>query len=272
MRTFFRRSRAAFACPSEGPLHLDLLDAEQALLHFDVVDQRPVLGKRSELVEVLERLAGLIADEVGELLGDLLPLFDQLEHRLFALDRALLAGEPGDVAGSRSVWALGVDERPLAFVGTEVTHRLFVVLGRVLNVDRVIETDERGRAAAPNDAERFERRAQCAGFAGVRVDIHLGVWNALLDVVDLRFDRGQVVLRAALEHIARAKGREPRDLDHVLPHVLRKDLGETGQELFLAEALLLEVHAIRVQEHRTAVAKNGGQLGFECRLRILGDG
>jgi predicted component of type VI protein secretion system len=68
------------------------------------------------------------------------------------------------------------------------------------HVDRLIEPDEGGLAAALGDAQRLERGADRAGLAAVRVEVDLGVGDALLDVVDLGLERGQVLLGAALQH------------------------------------------------------------------------
>jgi hypothetical protein len=102
------RTRAALlgttrASCAEGPRGLDALDAEEALLDDDVLHGRALGGHRGRLVEVAERELRLVVDEVGELLGDLLALGDEREHRLLALDGALLAGEAGDVAAGRAV-------------------------------------------------------------------------------------------------------------------------------------------------------------------------
>ena len=136
-------------------------------------------------------------------------------------------------------------------------------LRRVLEVDRRIDADERAPAAALDDAERLHRRADGAGLAGVRVDVHLAVGHALLDVVDLRLDRGEVVLRAALQHELAPERREPRDLHDVLPDVLRQDLREAGEHLLLREALLLEVHAVGVEEDGASVRELRRELGLE---------
>ena len=114
---------------------------------------------------------------------------------------------------------------------------------------------KRRLAAALDDAERLHRGADRAGLAGVRVDEDLGVRDALLDVVDLRLDGGEVVLRAALQDELAAERREPRDLHDVLPDVLRQHLREAGEQLLLREALLLEVHAVGVEEDGAAVAE-----------------
>ena len=114
-------------------------------------------------------------------------------------------------------------------------------------------------ALALHDAERLHRGADRAGFARVRVDEDLGVRDALLDVVDLRLDGREVVLRAALEDELASERREPRDLDDVLPDVLRQDLREAREHLLLREAFLLEVHAVGLEEDGAAVARTSAR-------------
>ena len=65
--------------------------------------------------------------------------------------------------------------------------------------------------------------------------------------------------------------REARDLHHVLPDVLRQHLREAGEQLLLREALLLEVHAVGVEEDGAAVAELGRELGAEGGVGVLGD-
>jgi hypothetical protein len=148
---------------------------------------------------------------------------------------------------------------------------LFVVLGGELDVDRRVEAHEGRVASALHHAQRLEGGADRAGLARVRVHEHLGVRHALLDVVDLGLDRGEVVLRAALQHEATAQRREARDLHHVLPHVLGQHLGEAREELFFREALFLKVHAVGVEEDGAAIAELGRQLGLERGVGVLGD-
>src|SRR5207253_2573697 len=123
---------------------------EETALYDDVFDRRSVFRLRDGFVEMAERELRLVVDEVRELLRDLLSVGDELEHGVFALDRALLAGEAGDVPARRAVGALRVDERALAVVRTEVADGLVVVLRRVIEVDRCIDADE-GRLAAVRD-------------------------------------------------------------------------------------------------------------------------
>ena len=149
---------------------------------------------------------------------------------------------------------------------------LFVVLRVVLEVDRGIDPDERGLALPLHDAERLHRGADRPRLAGVRVDEDLGAGDALLDVIDLRFDRGQVVLRAPLKDELRPERRHARDLNDVLPDVLREDLRETREHLFLREALLLEVHPVGIEEDRAAVAELRRELRLERDVGELGHG
>src|SRR5690606_33642650 len=103
-------------------------------------------------------------------------------------------GEARDVARGRAVGPRRVDEGALALVRAEVTDGALVVLRRVLEVQRGIDADEARLPRALVAPQRLDRRADGARLPGVRVDVHLGAGDALLDVVDLRLDRGQVVL------------------------------------------------------------------------------
>ena len=51
-----------------------------------------------------------------------------------------------------------------------------------------------------------------------------------------------------------------------------KHLSEAGEKLLLAEALLLEVDAVGVEEDGAAVAELRREVGLERVLRVLGDG
>ena len=152
-----------------------------------------------------------------------------------------------------------------------MTGGRFVVGRLVLEIDRGIEADEPGGSSTLHHAQSLHGGADGACFAAVRMHVDLGVRDALPDVIDLRFDRCQVVLRAPLKDELAPERGHARHADDVLPDVLRENLRETGEELFFAEAFLLEVHAVGVEKDRTAVAEAGGQLGLECRLCVLGD-
>ena len=69
----------------------------------------------------------------------------------------------------------------------------------------------------------------------------------------------------------RAERGQARDLHHVLPDVLRQHLREAGEQLLLREALLLEVHAVGIEEDGAAVAELRRELGLEGDLGVLGD-
>ena len=222
-------------------------------------DRRAVGGHRRRVVEVHERVLRLVVDEVRELLGDLLALGDEREHRLLALDGALLAGEAGDVAAGRAVGArvsMNVRLHSFGQKWQTVSSSFFVVYSRSIAASMPMK---RAPPLALDDAQRLHRRADRAGLARVRVHEHLAVRHALLDVVDLRLDGGEVVLRAALQHELRPERRETRDLHDVLPDVLRQHLREPGEHLLLREALLLEVDAVGVEEDRAAVARTSAR-------------
>ena len=208
---------------AEGPAHGLLLDAaEHRRRHLDVVDHRAVFGHRLGRVEAAEEHLALVVHEVRVAQAQVLAARGELLERVGRFDRALLAAEAGDVAARAAVGRLGVDERARAVVRAEMAPRGLVVAADVLDVDRGVEADERRVAAPLHDAQRLERRADRPGFAWMRVHVDLGVRHALLDVVDLRLHAREVVLRAALQHVARAQRRHARNLHDVLPDVLRQ--------------------------------------------------
>ena len=150
--------------------------------------------------------------------------------------------------------------------------RAVVVRARVLEVDRGIETNERGVTASLHDSQSLHSRPNGTGLAAVRMDEHLGVGHALVDVVNLRFDGRQVVLRAALQNELAPERRHARNADNVLPNVFREYLGETCQQLVFAETFLLEVDAVGIEEDRAAVTELRRQLCFECVFGVFLDG
>src|SRR5439155_19090734 len=108
-----------------------------------------------------------------------------------------------------------------------------VVRRRVAEIDRGVEADEGRAATSPADPKGFGRGADRSRLSGVRVDADLGGGDARFDVVRLRLDGREVVLRSALEDVARPELCEARDLDHVLPYVLREDHREPRKEFLL---------------------------------------
>ena len=112
---------------------------------------------------------------------------------------------------------------------------------RVFESMRRIHPDERGMPTPLDDAKRLHRRADRPRLPRMRVNVDFGIGHALADVVDLRLDGGEVVLRSALENELAAERRQPRNLNDVLPHVLWQHLRETGEHLFFREALFLKL-------------------------------
>ena len=149
--------------------------------------------------------------------------------------------------------------------------RALVVPRRVGEIDRRIQPDEGRVAAARDHAQRFDRGADRAGLARMRVHVNVGVRHALLDVIDLRFHAREVVLRAALQHVPPAERRHARNLHDILPDVLRQHHRKARQQLLLAVALFLEVHAVGVEEHRAAVAELRREAGLERGIGVVGD-
>ncbi len=93
--------------------------------------------------------------------------------------------------------------------------------------------------------------------------------EALLNKIDLRLDRGEVVLSAALQDKARTQLGEVRDLRDVEPDVLWQNVGEPRHDLLGRPALTLEVDDIRLHEDRTAVAEGRHRLGREGEAGVL---
>ena len=234
---------------------------KRRLPDLDVVFARARHRHWIRVVEVLEAHLGFVLDHVRVLLAGDVPLAVQLLERVFALHRALLTGEAGDVAARAPVGREGVDEGTGAMVRTEMADRGFVVDRGVLQVDGLLHSNECGFAISTYDAPSLHGRADGSGLSavGMHDDAHIGYPS--LDVVDLGFDRGHVPLGSTLEHEHLAELREARDVDHVLPDVLRQHLGEPGQHLGRGEPLLLEVDPIGVEEHRAAVAELRRQIG-----------
>ena len=102
-------------------------------------------------------------------------------------------------------------------------------------------------------------RADRARFAAVLVNDHLGrdvlALEARLDEIHLRLHRRQVVLRAALQQERVPIAEQVRDLRNVQPDVLRQHVAQAGHDLFRLPSLALEVHDVRLHEHRAAVAE-----------------
>ena len=224
MRTSRRFAQTSALARWNGALDRLVADrAEQRPLDDDVLDRRAVLRHRRRLVEALERELRLVVDEVRVLLHARLALLVELLQRVHVLDGALLAREArrcsGRVLPSSVLVSMNVREQ---LFGQKLQRVFSSFVDVYVDVDRLIEADERRLAAAARHAQRLERGADRAGLAAVRVQVDLGVRDALLDVVDLRLERGDVLLRAALEHEHAAELGHARDLHDVLPDVLRQ--------------------------------------------------
>ena len=169
-----------------------------------------------------------------------------------------------------------VDEGAQAVVLAEMAARIFVARGAVFDLANGIEADEGGLQAVAPQAQRFLRRTDRAGFAAVLVhdDFRLlaGGAEAVADEIHFRFHDGKIVLRSALQDEARAERREIRNAGDVEENILRQHGSKSGENFFRPPALALEVHDVRLHEHRAAIAeyrhglRGEGQIGVLLRL------
>src|SRR5208283_1746418 len=93
--------------------------------------------------------------------------------------------------------------------------------------------------------------------------------ETIADEIDLGLDHGEVILRSTLQDEARAQGREIRDAGDVQENILRQHRCEPGENLLGPPALPLEVHNVRLHEHRAAIAENRHGLRRERQISVL---
>ena len=139
-------------------------------------------------------------------------------------------GAPSDHVASAI--ELGVDEGAFALVRAEVADRVGVVPRGERKVDGRIESDEGAFATLKHDAACFEGRAECSSLARMWMHMDDGIGHAFEDVIVLRFDSGEVVLRAALQHEGAAQRGHARDLRDILPDILRQHEREACEQFF----------------------------------------
>ncbi len=244
--------------------------SEKRLLHLDVRDHRALRRNRLRRVEVPKGQPRLVVDKVGiARLEGLAPAFEH-SQRLDGFDRPFFAAEARDVAARPAVGRFRVDECSRAVVRAEMARRRLIVHAREAEIDRGVEADERGRPSPAHDSKCLDRRTNSARLAWVRMHLDARAGHAFLDVVDLRLDCREVVLRPALEHVAGPELRESRNLDDVLPHVLGQHHRQAREELLLRVAFLLEIHTVRIEEHGATVAELRAQRCLERGIRVLG--
>ena len=105
---------------------------------------------------------------------------------------------------------IDVDEGTQAIVLAEVAARVFVARRAIADVRNGFQTDKRGLPFIVSEVMRLLSCANCAGFTAVLMHDNLRLSavsaEAGLDEVHLRFDHGEIVLRATLEDKARTEG------------------------------------------------------------------
>src|SRR5215471_7395334 len=254
------------------------------------LDFRRRVGHERNVRNAEDRLGGDL-DEVRVGFLDLVQVALDAAHLLDVFDGALFAGGDDEALraliernfGLRGATVIGgkrggldVDECAQALVLAEVAAGALVARGLVLNGAAGFETDEGGLAAVVPEAAGFARGDDSAGFATVLVDDHVGgdvlALETGLDEIDLGFDGGQVVLRAALQQEAAADGAEVGYLRHVQPDILGQHVAQAGHDLFGLPALALEVDDVALHEHGAAVSEAGEAIGAERDVGVLLDG
>ena len=112
--------------------------------------------------------------------------------------------------GNEILGGLGsdVDKSSQAIVLAEIAARSLVARRPVFDFPYCIQADEGRTLTVPPQAQRFLRRADCAGLSAVLVhdDFRLlpGGPEAIANEVHFRFHHSKIILRAALQDKARA--------------------------------------------------------------------
>src|SRR5215472_4301480 len=99
----------------------------------------------------------------------------------------------------------------------------------------------------------------------------VGTVKVRADEIDLGLYCSKVLLRAALQNEARAQLGQVRNSRNIQKDVLRQDCRQSGENLFAAPALALEVHDVGLHEHRAAISEDRHGAGGKCYVGILLD-
>ena len=240
------------------------------------------------------RLVGSDIDEVGILLLHRVESGLDAAHRADVFHLSLFAGRDDQAAlaglqrhlrledrqrrgGIELVVISGfhVDEGAQAVVLAEVAARLFTAGGAIADLHHRIDADERCAMAVLVKANGFDARADRARLAAMLVHDDFGTVIDAVEVraneVDFRLHRRQVLLRSALQDEARAQLGQVRNRRDVQEDVLRQHRRQSGENLFAAPALALEVDDVGLHEHRAAVAEDRHGVGGERDVRVLLD-
>ena len=284
-----RRQRVEVEHPRDADAHLaaPIVERPPPPRGGRPAGRRLLVGDRGRVAE-LPHLAGGHRHQVRRaLLHRVLGGLD-VAHVPDVLGRSLLAPGHDEAAVDRLVHIGGdtprprdgradrhVDEGAHAFVLAEVAPRVVVALGLERDALGRVEADERRLASLPPQADGLEARADRAGLAAVLVEHDVGLAHLALEVVadevDLRLDRRQVALRAALQHEPPAEPREVGRLGHVEEHVPGQHGGQAGENLLRLPAVALHVGDLRLQEQHAPLAEHRHLARGERRLGELLD-
>src|SRR5262245_10687951 len=211
----------------------------------DVFDQSPLAG---------------VADDQS---------FDARQDRYLRFARLLLHFQL--IWGARN---LHVDEGAQAFVLAEVTPRVLVAVSVVADLLDIVQSDEARLPPVIPEPDGFDGRANRARFAAVLVDGDARLvlaFEARLDEIDLRLDRGEIVLCAALQNEVRPERRDVRTLRDVEPDVFRQHRREARHNLFRLPSLPLEIDDVRLHEDRAAVTEGRHRMRAESDVGVIFD-
>ena len=161
-----------------------------------------------------------------------------------------------------------------ALVLAEVAARVLVSRRAKLDLLDALDADERGlKVLLLEQPDGLDGAADRPALAAVRMDGDRGLFGradkARLDEIDLGLDGGEIVLCAALEHEVPAQLGDVRNLRDVQPDVLGQHRRQAGHDFVGLPALPLEIHDVRLHEHRAAVAEFRHRLGAERQVRVL---
>jgi hypothetical protein len=129
-----------------------------------------------------------------------------------------------------------VDERAQAIVLAEVATSVFVARGVIVDICDRFQANEGRLLAVGPEPQGLLRGSNGSGLAAMLMHNDLGLFaicaEAGFDEVHLCLHHGEIILRAALQDKAGAERSQVRDAGYIKEDILRKYVGQTGENLF----------------------------------------